>query len=237
MKDYTKISINSEVNKKINSLDKTRENRIEMSKRLKKYNDQWQFVFFFLNIEAVIFVVLSLVFNSDVNIDVNHQFGMYSSLFAIYVILLQYYVSNLNYNERSLKLHYHQLDIEDLILKLKGIMLNISESKQSNELSTLEERFSAVMYKYQLLLKSNENHKSIDNKVAIYKKNNRNKNVNKSPVDFEANKNNNESDEERVCNSSSENEKKPIDYSLDNIFLKINMIVVVMFILVMMKFL
>jgi hypothetical protein len=107
-KDYSNIDPISEINKKINTLNKTRNNRIEMSKRLKKYSDKWKFIFFFLNIEAVFLILLSLAGKELVPFNINPSyFSVFSGIFSIYVILLQYYVNELNYNERFLKIQSH----------------------------------------------------------------------------------------------------------------------------------
>lgn len=160
-KDYSNLEITFEINKKINSLNKTRDNRIEMSKRLKSYSEKWKFIFFILNFEAVLFVLLSLA-GSKVNDNFGSgEFTLFAGAFSIYVILLQYYVNELNYNERSLKAHYHQLEIEDLILELKKILI-LSKEK----LIAIDEHYS-IMVKYQSLLKNNENHNSLDNKKRL----------------------------------------------------------------------
>lgn len=165
-KEYEDITVSSEVNKKINTLNKTRNNRIEMSKRFKKYSDNWKMIFFFLNIEAVIFVLLSLggkSFNSKFDDD---SFGLISGIFSIYVILLQHYIND--YNERALKTHYHQLDIEDLILKLKTLILvNNIQGAYYNEKSQMK-AFNTIMHEYQSILKNNENHDEVDNKKSIF---------------------------------------------------------------------
>lgn len=164
-KDYSDLEITFEINKKINSLNKTRDNRIEMSKRLKSYSEKWKFIFFILNFEAVLFVLLSLA-GSKVNKSFGaDEFTLFAGSFSIYVILLQYYINELNYNERALKAHYHQLEIEDLILELKKILI-LSKDK----LIAIDEHYS-IMVKYQSLLKNNENHNSLDNKKRLSRNN------------------------------------------------------------------
>ncbi|MBH0333970.1 hypothetical protein ABH14_30290 [Brevibacillus brevis] len=169
-KDYSNINIYSEINKKINTLNKTRYNRIEMSIRLKNYSEKWKLVFFFLNIEAVIFVVFSLGGKEIHSIFGHSIFTVISGVFSIYVILLQYYVNELNYNERALRVHYHQLDVEDLILRLKELLAKKnSEHNKLDEKNTLE-NFSIIMHEYQTILKNNENHDSVDNIKSIQNK-------------------------------------------------------------------
>jgi hypothetical protein len=154
--DYSNIELDTEIPKKINTLNKTRENRINMSKRLKGYGDEWKLVFFILNIEAIILVVLSL---SDVNIS-----SIITGVFTIYVVLLQYFINELRYSERAVKIHYHQLDIEDLILRLKKVSIEFNNKKKQDENNVLLNQFYIIMFEYQMLLKNNENHDSIDNK-------------------------------------------------------------------------
>jgi len=156
-KYYLDLDIEKEVNKKINSLNVTRGNRIELSKRLNYYSEKWKIIFFFLNFEAVLFVLLSLAGKEISQFWGSTSFTLFSGSFSIYVILLQYYVNELNYNERSLKAHYHQLEIEDLILEFKKLIINGKENIQETD-------YFHIINKYQLILKSNENHNSLDNK-------------------------------------------------------------------------
>ncbi|AYC28412.1 SLATT domain-containing protein [Paenisporosarcina cavernae] len=161
--DYRDIDLKSEVIKKINSFNKTRNNRIEMSKRLNNYSDKWKFIFFFLNLEAVFFILLSLG-GESLNIFFGQSnFALISGGFSIYVILLQYYISELNYRERALKSHSHQLEIEDQILKLKSILIDLKCNKENKNYEERKSYFLTIMENYQLILKNNENHESIDN--------------------------------------------------------------------------
>lgn len=161
-KDYTKIDLRFEVNKKINSLDITRNNRINMATRYTNYSEKWKFIFLCLNIEAIFFIVLSLTNNNG--IFEKNQFIIYSSSFSIYVILLQSYINEFNYSGRALKADYHQLELEDQILKLKNIMINLNNANQEPDLSLLHEQYNFIMNNYQITLKNNENHSSIDRK-------------------------------------------------------------------------
>ncbi|WP_242280159.1 SLATT domain-containing protein [Bacillus cereus group sp. BfR-BA-01428] len=219
-KNYSEITIIPEIEKKINTLNKTRNNRIEMSIRLKGYSDKWKLVFFFLNIEAVIFVLLSLggkglnpVFGKPI-------FSMISGVFSIYVILLQYYINELNYNERALKVHYHQLDLEDLILKLKELILNnnIPENEVSEQM--LIQSFNTVMFEYQLILKNNENHDPFDNKKSMFKQQNIEL---QKKVWSELKENNNSKDSSNIIGNDLEDVK---DFTVDNIMLYLNKLVI-----------
>jgi hypothetical protein len=181
-KGYKDIHIKSEIEKKIKTLNKTRMNRIKMSTRLKKYSDKWKLVFFVLNIEAVTFIILSLA-GEEVSIKfAGTLFSVLSGIFSIYVILIQYYINELNYNERALKVHYHQLDIEDLILRLKELLTkNNSIENKPNEKRIIED-YGIIMNEYQTILKNNENHDNVDNQRRIQEeKETRTRNV---PRDF-----------------------------------------------------
>jgi ABC-type multidrug transport system fused ATPase/permease subunit len=201
-KDYSNIDPISEINKKINTLNKTRNNRIEMSKRLKKYSDKWKFIFFFLNIEAVFLILLSLAGKELVPFNINPSyFSVFSGIFSIYVILLQYYVNELNYNERFLKIHYHQLEIEDLILRLKKLILLKNSNDDKIEEKELIENFMSIMFEYQTILKNNENHDPVDNNKTKIE----NSTFNNIPI-----------------------KNKVWDFTVDNILLNINMVLIVL---------
>ncbi len=165
---YKDLDIGTEIEKKINTLNKTRNTRIKMSLRLKNYSQKWKSIMFTLNIEAVIFVLLSLI-GEDLNpIFKGATFSTVSGVFAIYVILLQYYINELNYNERALKVHYHQLEIEDLILRLKTVIINKNTKEVSFDEKKQLDYYNTVMYEYQMLLKNNENHEPVDYENNIY---------------------------------------------------------------------
>src|SRR5699024_9731899 len=96
-KDYINLNIKEEINKKIYSIDKVRNARIKASKRLENYANQWNFLFFLLNVLAVIFVLSALVLIS------NNSFSFVASCYSLYVFLLQYYISIKNKKERDIR--------------------------------------------------------------------------------------------------------------------------------------
>lgn len=211
-KEYKDINVLSEINKKINTLNRTRNNRLEMSKRLKGYSDRWKFVFFFLNIEAVIFVLLSIA-GKEINPNFpSDSFSLIAGVFSIYVILLQYYINEMNYNERALKAHYHQLDIEDLILALKKIIMENNNKNLMLE-GNLIDRFDNVMSDYQSILKNNENHDLVDDKR------------------------NNQTTVLKETDNKKKEEKRVKDFTTDNILLYLNKLVVFIPIAVILYFL
>lgn len=153
-KAYLDTLIHEEVEKKIYSIDSVRQMRIIKSQRLYEYAEKWKRLFFWMNLEAVVFLIVSLVPNigSDNNIAL-----IISGIFSLYTILLQYYIDSLNFNERALRLHYHQLQLEQFILELKELIFKWQDTK---EISV--SKYLNIMRKYQLELGGYENHDEID---------------------------------------------------------------------------
>lgn len=162
-KNYEDLTIKDEIVKKIRSIDKVRTARIISSGRLKKLSSRWNTLFFFLNFFAIILVISSLV------VDANKTFVMLTSCYTLYVILLQYYISVKNYDERSLRFHYHQLELENNILELKNLVY-VMNKKDINDLydeNRLINDYNLIMAKYQLNLSNIENHISSDFKKDL----------------------------------------------------------------------
>jgi hypothetical protein len=111
--------------------------------------------------EAVIFVILSLAGIASKN----PMFNISSGVFSIYVILIQYFINEFNYNERALRIHYHQLDIEDLILRLKALIIRSNTEEEIIDDKEKIRNFEVIMHEYQTVLKNNENHDKVDNKI------------------------------------------------------------------------
>ncbi|QVY61564.1 SLATT domain-containing protein [Cytobacillus gottheilii] len=158
---YKERDILFEIDHKIYTFNKTRNNKIKQSLRLEKYTEMWKLITFILNIEAVIFVILSIGAKNDSVFD-NDYFVIISSVFSIYVILIQYYISEQRYGERALKAHYQQLHIEDLILSLKNLLIMNNSIEIELKGSYLTNEFNRLIYEYQTILKNNENHSPID---------------------------------------------------------------------------
>lgn len=173
------------VEKKIGSMERLRGSRIQSSNRLESYGRKWNFLFFFLNVEAVIIVLLSLT--STVEIvevgPIHMSFSLLSGIFTLYVILLQYYVNILNYNERALRLSYHQLEVEDLIQQLKLLTLKAGLSKNGFCEEEFIEKYDEIVMKYQLVIKNNENHRDLDYNRVKYNTT-KEVRVRKRPKDF-----------------------------------------------------
>src|SRR5690625_3506329 len=153
--------IHTVIMNKIKSMGNLRGSRIEASKRLENYSRKWNFILFFLNVEAIIIVLLSLT-NTIETIyigPINMSFALLSGIFTLYVILLQYYVNILNYNERALRLSYHQLEVEDLIQQLNLLKLKANLPETDIREKEVIEKYDDIVNKYQLVIKNNENHR------------------------------------------------------------------------------
>lgn len=160
-KDYNDITIEKEIVKKIGSINSVRTARIVASDRLKNLSNRWNTLLFFFNVFAIIFVITSLVLES------NKSLIVLTSSYTLYVILLQYYISVKNYDERSLRFHYHQLELESNILELKLLVDIINnENLSADKRTKLVENYNFIMEKYQLNLRDIENHSPGDFKVG-----------------------------------------------------------------------
>jgi len=170
-KDTAEVkNIHTVVKDKIKSMGNLRGSRIEASKRLENYSRKWNFILFFLNVEAIIIVLLSLT-NTIETIyigPINMSFTLLSGIFTLYVILLQYYVNILNYNERALRLSYHQLEVEDLIQQLNLLKLKANLPETDIREKEVIEKYDDIVNKYQLVIKNNENHRDLDYKRLKY---------------------------------------------------------------------
>lgn len=205
----------------INVLTKTRLNRINFGERLRKYDSKWKVIIFLLNMEAVFLIVWTLYID-----DPSKNMLLISSFFAIYVILLQYFINEQSYSERSLKMHYHQLEINDLKIVLERRLLKLRDllkNYESNEitLAEFEEKYNRyfnehdeIMQKYQVTIKNNENHAEQDHiltlkRTAAHKL--------REQMDY--------SEEDVLSNKVKVNEEKVKvrDFSFENIFIYVNL--------------
>lgn len=171
-----KGTLEDKIAESIKTIKRTRLNRISLSERLKKYSNRWKVILFILNIEAVFLIFWTLNNNMDIP---NSKTTLISSFFAIYVILLQYFINEQSFSERSLKTHYHQLELRDLIIKLEVMTMKLRELKNtssnkstiSNEYKEMFLEYEKIMNKYQLSLKNNENHSKRDDLLNQIRKN------------------------------------------------------------------
>lgn len=147
--------LNQEIRKKITGWKRTRYNRINISKRFKKYDSRWNIVMFFMNAFAIVLIIISLNFPLKNGIDT-----VIAGCFSIYVILLQYFLANENYRTRSLKFHYEQLEIEKLRYSLKSLLRDSSLKFRQKQ-----GQYSSISDQYLISLKNNENHDKIDDAI------------------------------------------------------------------------
>lgn len=156
MKEETEMkneNIVVKIEEKVKRLDVIRRSRINASERLDGYHQKWEKIMFCFNIEAVLMIIIMLLIGETEAIGgiTQSQLVLYSSIFSIYVILLQYFVSSSNYRERALKLHYNQLDIQKCRYELEAL----TEENTKNE-------YNKIIDRYQVILHTSENHRDSD---------------------------------------------------------------------------
>lgn len=198
-KNYMVTNIREEINKKINTIDKTRTNRIFASERLYNYSKKWEIVFFLMNVLAVIFLISSTLVPSAPKLMI-----FVSGCFSLYTIITQYYYNSLNYRERGLKFHYLELDLERLIIQLKTLLRKANMSDLD-----LEREYSYIMNNYISSLKGYENHEGIDNE--------RRKELDHKRETLMS------------CNQYKERTKGYIKWDSDSIFYWINLLIIIIF--------
>lgn len=145
------LSINEIINNTICDLKRTRTNCLLASQRLLLFANRWNNLSFLINVVAMTFAVISVLNH------VSKYFTWLSTFYAIYVILLQYFLANKDYNARSSKLHYEQLEINSIRMKLKILSAN-KELVESDKARYFQEIFS----EYNISLNNNENHTKLD---------------------------------------------------------------------------
>lgn len=176
----------------LTSIDRTikrnsviRQARIISSERLKKYSENWNTIFLWLNVIAIIGACLGI--SSIIGIlkqpqSTSKLITFVSTIFSLYVILLQDFVSRENYSERSLKLHYNQLNLKRIINKLVCLKIYIESLSEEKVTKELLIHYNEIINERQAYLSGYENHDSLDYaqaKKAIYQKNN-----SKNPIDL-----------------------------------------------------
>ncbi|MDQ0221659.1 SLATT domain-containing protein [Streptococcus moroccensis] len=143
-----KSNLKYRIEEAIKRLKKIRKSRILASERMYKYANRWNIIIFVMSITSAMFLIISLV---KVEQDTRK---ILSACFSIYTLTLQYFVSTLNYRERGLKFHYHQIEMHNLILQLDSLLYK----KVSNKAI----KYNQIMEQYQSLLQSQENHTELD---------------------------------------------------------------------------
>lgn len=152
-------SLKEAITEKIDDMGRLRYNRINASERLKKYQDTWDLMFFFMNTLAVILLVLS-----NGNYHFPQLYKELSTFYTLYTLMLQYYINSKNYSERSLRFHYQELEVEKFIIELKSLRKYCSESEEDDK------KFSCIIKKYIIEIKNTENHSSIDDDRTKFRK-------------------------------------------------------------------
>ncbi|SUO88899.1 SLATT domain-containing protein [Streptococcus uberis] len=160
---YRERTIDDEIETKIFSIDVVRTARIKASERLYKYSSSWDFLFLMMNVVSVALLVVSLL---PLPINDSKTGLMISAFFSLYTMLIQYFCSTLNYNERALKYHYHQLELENFILQLKNLLLWEKTENEPKTNNVKFKRYKIILEKYQISLQGYENHSDLDYKIA-----------------------------------------------------------------------
>lgn len=159
--------LKEKITEDINRNKVVRNARIKASERLRNYANRWGTVFFILNAIAVIYACTSI---SNIILK-NHSkiLSLVSTIFSLYVILLQDFISKKNYSERSLGMHYHQLQLKRINEKL--IMLQLDIMNDNNEDKKLGEVFKiyySIQEERNVSLLGYENHNERDYRLAKY---------------------------------------------------------------------
>ena len=154
-KDFKDRDIDYEINLKANTIDIVRTARVLASNRLYGYSEKWELIFLIMSVLSTGLLIFSIISPE------NRSRLAISAFFSIYSLLVQNFISKINYNERALKYHYHQLELENLLLELKYILLkkDLSEDEKFT-------KYKHVMSRYQISLQGYENHSEIDHKKA-----------------------------------------------------------------------
>jgi hypothetical protein len=160
-KKYIGVALEEEIERKINTIDIVRTSRIHKSHRLYDYSARWKIISFIMSISSIGFLIFSLIPQISKE---NTLALIIASVFSVYTIILQYYIETQNYNERALKLHYHQLKLEEFILTLKTQLRKLNDSK-SSELEVRKKcasKYTDIMKRYQIEMNGSENHDEMD---------------------------------------------------------------------------
>lgn len=136
-------------------IKRTRKNRINLSERLKKYSHKWNMIIFLLNMEAVILII------TVISSEKFEYLTLPSGVFSAYVILLQHFINEQKYSERSLKAHYHQLEIAEFIDDINRLIAKVKDVDDIF-LKEIRREEKNILMRYQLSLKSIENHSKAD---------------------------------------------------------------------------
>lgn len=155
----------NEIEENIKRNNIIRQARIISSERLKKYSENWNTIFLWLNVIAIIGACLGIS-NIFGLLSQPHKTSklitFVSTIFSLYVILLQDFVSRENYSERSLKLHYNQLNLKRIIIKLTHLKIHLETLCEKEVDKKFLEYFNGIINERQAYLSGYENHDSLD---------------------------------------------------------------------------
>ena len=143
------MKIDEIISNSIADWKRTRSNRLSAHKRLSKYNNQWGFLSFCFNVISAILLLMAFFKGSP-------AFTVLATFYSMYVLILQMFIYGKSYESRALKLHYEQLELNDLRTELK---LLLSSPLQYDE---KVHEYQKIFEKYQMSLKNNENHSDFD---------------------------------------------------------------------------
>lgn len=155
---YNMRKLDESIQDEIRKLKIVRRARILASERLGGYANKWDMYLLWMAILSSTLLVISLLVKDEGLIR-----KVVSGCFSFYTVIIQYYVSTLNYRERALKFHYHHIEINKLKESLLGLLIQDYDFKNKNE------KFKVIVEKYDLLLQQQENHSEYDYRRAKYK--------------------------------------------------------------------
>lgn len=119
---------------KLNRIKKVRKKRLECFEQNKKFNEDWENIFFVYNILATILVSLSIfgsscsffIENNKFNSIVGIFFSIASSIVSLYIILLQNYISKRDFSGRCDRFYNNQLSLKRCIEDIRSLLINMS---------------------------------------------------------------------------------------------------------------
>lgn len=155
---YNMRKLDESIQDEIRKLKIVRCARILASERLGGYANKWDMYLLWMAILSSALLVISLLVKDEGLIR-----KVVSGCFSLYTVIIQYYVSTLNYRERALKFHYHHIEINKLKESLQGL------SNHGYNFKTRNAKFKVIVEKYNLLLQQQENHSEYDYRRAKYK--------------------------------------------------------------------
>lgn len=211
-KDFKDRDVSYEINLKAKTITTVRTARVLASERLYSYAQKWEFIFLFMNLISASLLVYSIVIEAD-----SKNSLLISSIFSIYTLFIQSFVSKLNYNERALKFHYHQLDLENFLLANKYLLLDSSGHSDEEKLDEHEK----IMKLYQLSLQGIENHSNLDHKKATKRSKKMEKEGGSGFLSFLSN---------------IEQYLRYADFSLDNLFVNVQPFIIAAFVYLYINF-